>query len=76
MDGPCKSCICSSVNGVAEAICSVTNCMSLEQHPDYHDYVVENVTSADQCCPQFVRTGCKDGSRTYEVRIFSIFKNF
>ena len=68
-DGKCKTCICELKNGIPAPACVITECLSIENHPDGHDFVLEEMVLETECCPSFVRIGCKDANHIYEVRI-------
>lgn len=67
-DGKCKSCVCENSNDGPKINCLLTECPSMNTHPDVDDYVLKEVPLDDKCCPIFERTACKWKSKIYNVR--------
>lgn len=61
-DGPCHTCRCEG-RGPYQAICPAKQCTSIIDD----DYVVEEKTIYGECCPEYVRTECKDNGKIYKV---------
>ncbi|XP_078043521.1 hemolectin [Augochlora pura] len=60
MDGTCTSCICQPTAEGPKSKCVTIECgcLGTEDRPDTDDFVVKEVYSDDQCCPDFVRSAC------------------
>jgi hypothetical protein len=72
-DGSCLKCRCI-LNGNKEA---VAKCISQCLAPvDADDYVLDEISVPNECCLQYTRTACKDGSKTYRVIVTEFLSDF
>lgn len=67
-DGKCKTCLCENSHDGPKANCLITECPSMNAHPDVEDYVLEEILLDDKCCPIFERTACRWKDKVYNVR--------
>jgi len=67
-DGKCKTCVCENSHDGPRPNCLITECPSMNTHPDINDYTLEEILLDDKCCPIFERVACKWKDRIYNVR--------
>lgn len=54
-------------DGVAEVVCTITECPTLTEHQDFDEYELEELYNPDKCCPEIVRKSCKHHGNVHPV---------
>ncbi|XP_066594945.1 hemocytin-like [Prorops nasuta] len=64
----CKKCSCDEDNEFGVKInCITTDCISMDKHPDFNDFLLREIIVENECCPSFERISCKFGDSIYNV---------
>lgn len=66
-DGKCTTCSCDIINYKPMSQCMTKECPKIHDHPDFNDFVLEEIVFPYECCSGFEKTACKDNNQVYKV---------